>query len=163
MTSMLPATHADLLDKPTFAHLATVRPDGSPQTSVMWFAWDGKWARFTHTTTRQKFRNFEHEPRVSFSIADPANPYRFLETRGVVESIEPDPDGEFYRTLGRRYGMEITVLDADVRVIVTVRPTSFVAVDSGMTAAELLAYKATIRTAAAAGGPSASSDGVSAG
>jgi len=42
MTSMLPATHADLLDKPTFAHLATVRPDGSPQTSVMWFAWDGK-------------------------------------------------------------------------------------------------------------------------
>lgn len=151
MASTLPASHADLLEKATFAHLATVRPDGSPQSSVMWFAWDQKWVRFTHTSTRQKFRNLEHEKRVSFSIADPANPYRFLEVRGVVESIERDPDAEFYRALGRRYGMEITVLDADVRVIVTVRPTSFVGVDGGMTAEEREAYRATVRRAAAEG------------
>lgn len=140
MPTTLPASHADLLTQPTFAHLATVRPDGAPQSSVMWFEWDGSRARFTHTTTRQKFKNFAHEPRVSFSIADPGNPYRFLEVRGVVESIEPDPGGEFYKSLGQRYGLVQDVHDADVRVVITVAPTSFVAVDGGMTRSELAAW-----------------------
>jgi hypothetical protein len=85
----VPASHADLLDRPTFAHLATVRPDGAPQSSVMWFAWDGQRARFSHTRARQKHRNLQHEPRVSFHVQDPDNPYRTLEVRGIVESIGP--------------------------------------------------------------------------
>jgi len=40
MSVDLPESHADLLERPLFAHLATIRPDGSPQISVMWFAWD---------------------------------------------------------------------------------------------------------------------------
>jgi PPOX class probable F420-dependent enzyme len=147
MPRELPQSHAALLDQPLIAHLATVRPDGAPQVSEMWFVWDGERARFTHTTTRQKFRNFEHEPRVSFSVADPANPYRFLEVRGVVESIEPDPGGEFYKSLGQRYGLVTEVLDAAVRVVVTVMPTSFVAVDGGMTPSELAAWTAQIEAA----------------
>jgi PPOX class probable F420-dependent enzyme len=89
----VPASHADLLDRPTFAHLATVRPDGAPQSSVMWFAWDGSRIRLTHTRTRQKFVNLTAEPRVALSIADPDNQYRFLEIRGTVEKIEDDPGG----------------------------------------------------------------------
>ena len=147
MPKDLPASHADLLDRPLVVHLATVRPDGAPQVSEMWFVWDGERARFTHTTTRQKFRNFTHEPRVSFAVSDPANPYRFLEVRGVVESIEPDPDGEFYKSLGLRYGLVSEVLDADVRVVVSVRPTWFVAVDAGMTPAELAAWLAKVEAA----------------
>jgi hypothetical protein len=30
-------------------------------------------------------------PQVALSIADPDNPYRYLEVRGAVEEIEPDP------------------------------------------------------------------------
>jgi PPOX class probable F420-dependent enzyme len=131
MSASVPASHADLLEQPGFAHLATVRPDGSPQSSVMWFDWDGERARFTHTSERQKYRNIAHEPRVAFSVIDSTNPYRFVEVRGLVESIEPDPGGAFYSHLGRRYGVDNPVLDADVRVIVTVRATSFVAVDRG--------------------------------
>jgi PPOX class probable F420-dependent enzyme len=147
MPKELPASHAALLEQPVVVHLATVRPDGAPQTSEMWFAWDGGRARFTHTTTRQKFRNFTHEPRVSFSVTDPANPYRFLEVRGVVESIELDPDGEFYKSLGRRYGLVTEVLDADVRVVVTVRPTWYVAVEGGMTPSELAEWTKRVEAA----------------
>lgn len=142
MSSSLPASHADLLERPLFAHLATVRPDGAPQTSVMWFAWDGELATFTHTTQRQKYRNVAHEPRVAFSIHDPENPYRFLEVRGQVVSIEPDPGAAFYTSLQERYGLTFAVRDADVRVVIAVRPTSFVAVDGGMTTAELTALRA---------------------
>jgi PPOX class probable F420-dependent enzyme len=127
----VPASHADLLDKPTFAHLATVRPDGAPQSSVMWFGWDGSRIRMTHTRTRQKFANLAAEPRVALSIADPADGYRFLEVRGAVEKIDDDPGGEFYRSLQQRYGLDFPILDADVRVIITIRPERYVAVEDG--------------------------------
>ena len=129
MTSPLlsPATHTDLLDRPVVAHLATVRPDGSPQTNVMWFAWDGERIRMTHTKSRQKYRNLAREPRVALSIADPENPYRFLEVRGVVERIEDDDEQtSFYRSLQRRYGREYPIRDAFERVVITIRPTRFV-------------------------------------
>ncbi|MEV4703186.1 PPOX class F420-dependent oxidoreductase [Actinoplanes sp. NPDC049316] len=127
-----PQSHADLLDKPTFAHLATVRPDGSPQSSVMWFAWDGERIRMTHTKTRQKFRNLANEPRVALSIADPQDPYRFLEIRGVVEDVtDDDEQASFYRSLQERYDMVYPIPDADVRIIMTIRPEKFVAVKNG--------------------------------
>jgi PPOX class probable F420-dependent enzyme len=127
-----PESHADLLEKPTFAHLATVRPDGSPQSSVMWFDWDGEVIRMTHTKKRQKFRNLANEPRVALSIADPADGYRVLEVRGTVESIEDDDDqASFYQSLQKRYGTGGRITDADVRVIITIRPEKYVAVKNG--------------------------------
>jgi PPOX class probable F420-dependent enzyme len=127
----VPASHADLLEKPTFAHLATMRPDGSPQSSVMWFDWDGSRIRLTHTRTRQKFANLAHEPRVALSIADPGDQYRFLEIRGTVEKIADDPGAEFYRSLQHRYGMDYPIDDAHVRVIITIRPARYVTVAAG--------------------------------
>ncbi|MBO0870953.1 MAG: PPOX class F420-dependent oxidoreductase [Micromonosporaceae bacterium] len=122
----LPDGYADLLDRPLFAHFATVRPDGSPQSNVMWFAWDGKRIRMTHTRPRQKYRNLAHEPRLAISIADPDNPYRYLEVRGVLESIEDDDDrASFYLSLQQRYGKSYPVTDAPVRVILTIRPTGY--------------------------------------
>ncbi|MDR7276261.1 PPOX class F420-dependent oxidoreductase [Catenuloplanes atrovinosus] len=130
--SSVPQSHADLLDRPVFAHLATIRPDGSPQSSVMWFAWDGEVIRMTHTKTRQKFRNLEREPRVALSILDPQDEYRFLEVRGVVEKIEDDDaEASFYASLQQRYGNVYPIPDADVRVIMTIRPTGFVGVENG--------------------------------
>jgi PPOX class probable F420-dependent enzyme len=127
----VPASHADLLEKPTFAHLATVRPDGSPQSSVMWFDWDGSRIRLTHTSTRQKFANLANEPRVALSIVDPDDPYRFLEVRGTVESIEADQGAKFYQSLQRRYSNVYPISDADVRVVITIRPDRFIAVSGG--------------------------------
>jgi PPOX class probable F420-dependent enzyme len=98
----------------------------------MWFAWDGERIRMTHTRTRQKFRNLQREPRVALSIADPDDQYRFLEVRGVVESVEPDDEmASFYRSLQERYDHVNEIRDTPDRVIVTIRPESFVAVVAG--------------------------------
>ena len=128
----VPADFADLLERPLYAHLATVRPDGQPQSSVMWFDWDGTKLRITHTKNRQKFANLQHEPRVSFSVTDPDNPLRAIEVRGVVESVEDDTaDAAFYKGLQHRYGMDYPVDDAAVRVVITIRPTKVVTVKGG--------------------------------
>lgn len=121
-----PESHLDLLERATFAHFATVRPDGSPQTNIMWFDWDGSRIRLTHTRSRQKYRNIHREPRVALSMADPDDPYRYLEVRGVVESVEDDdPEASFYQSLQRRYGRVYPITDAAERVILTIRPESY--------------------------------------
>lgn len=125
-TTELPAGYQDLLERPLFAAFATVRPDGSPQTNVMWFVWDGARLRLTHTTSRQKYRNIRHEPRVSLMLTDPENGYRFLEVRGTVESVEDDDaDASFYKSLQHRYGKDYTITDAAERVVITIRPDTF--------------------------------------
>ncbi|MFC9895575.1 hypothetical protein ACFVMC_17975 [Nocardia sp. NPDC127579] len=57
---------------------------------------------------------------------DPDRPYRYLEIRGVVERIDPDPEGDFFDVLARRYSLdyERPVGDAERRVILLVRPTA---------------------------------------
>ncbi len=49
-----------------------------------------------------------------------------------MASIEADPGATFYRGLQERYGQSYPITDADVRVVVTVRPTSFLAVTGGL-------------------------------
>lgn len=123
----VPDGYESLLDRPLYGHLATVRPDGSPQVNAMWFAWDSQVLRFTHTNKRQKFRNVSAKPAVAMSVIDPDNPYRYLEVRGVVEEIVPDPTGAFYLELNDRYDGPLTEPPADKadRVILVVRPTGF--------------------------------------
>lgn len=134
----VPDSHRDLLEAAHFGHLATIRSDGSPQSNAMWFGWDGSRLRFTHRTDRQKYRNLLVDGRVSFSVQDPALPYRFLEVRGVVESMEPDPGAVFFVELQDRYGVSFPAYDEDAlrRVVIVVRPTKFVPVDGGMTPQE---------------------------
>lgn len=125
----VPSSHRDLLERPLIAHVATVRTDGGPQTNPMWFGWDGERIRLTHTSTRQKFRNLQAEPRVALSITDPDESQRYLEIRGVVESTDGDSRGAFYRQLRVRYGVDpyAPMPDADERVVLVIRPTTLLA------------------------------------
>ncbi|MBO2449277.1 PPOX class F420-dependent oxidoreductase [Actinomadura barringtoniae] len=121
---MIPESHEDLLIRPLFVHLATIGPNGAPQVQPIWQIWDGEVLRFTTTTDRQKHRNVVADPHVSISVNDPDKPYRYLEIRGLVESIEQDPEGNFFDVLAQRYGLEYQrpVGDKDSRVILVVRP-----------------------------------------
>jgi PPOX class probable F420-dependent enzyme len=123
-----PDGYLDLLERPLFAHFATVAADGSPRVNPMWFLWDDAAGvlKLTHTNQRHNYRNLQRNPRVAFSIADPDNQYRYLQLRGEVVSVEPDPTGGFYSTLQQRYrGYTREVSDRNVRVVITVRPTGF--------------------------------------
>lgn len=104
MTDVIPAAYAHLLEQPIYAHLGTIRPDDTVQVNPMWFEFVDGTLRFTHTTKRGKFRNLQHNPSMSLSIIDPENPFRYLEVRGRLVEVIPDPEGAFYVRLGRRYG-----------------------------------------------------------
>ncbi|GAC1615528.1 MAG: PPOX class F420-dependent oxidoreductase [Candidatus Dormibacteraceae bacterium] len=123
-----PDTHLDLLERPLFAHFATVREDGAPQVNPMWFKWDAEAGviKLTHTRTRYNYRYLQREPRVALSITDPDDQYRYLSVRASIEREEADPTGAFYQELQQRYrGLTSEVKDRGVRVIFTLRPTAW--------------------------------------
>ncbi|SNQ49604.1 conserved hypothetical protein [Frankia canadensis] len=121
----IPDSHRDLLERPLFGHLAQLRPDGRLQSNPVWFRWDGTHLRLTTTSDRQKGRNAVADPRVALSVHDPDQPYRYLEVRGEVEAIEPDPDGAFFDVLARRYQLPYDGLpDAPRRVVLVIAPHS---------------------------------------
>src|SRR6266571_4952212 len=109
-----------ILQSKEFAHLATIGPDGAPQSSPMWFLWDGEYIKFTHTTERQKYQNLRRDPRVAISIIDADDPYTYAEFRGVVDRIEEDPTGALFNALAEKYGSS-SRYRGDPRVIVYVK------------------------------------------
>ncbi len=124
-TSVIPESHKDLLETTALADIATIGPDGAPHVNPVWFGWDGKQLSFSQTKTRQKYKNLHKDNRISISIVDPTNPYRYIEIRGkVVEFIE-DPDKAFIDSMAKKYlGQDKYPWSqpGDERVVVVVEP-----------------------------------------
>jgi PPOX class probable F420-dependent enzyme len=116
-----------LLDGKNFANVATLRPDGAPQTSVVWMKREGDTVLFSSLEDRQKVRNLRHDPRVSLSVFDLANPYASVEIRGTAE-ILPDPGKRLPYELSHKYlGIDPPAeKDDQMRVIIRVVPQKIV-------------------------------------
>ncbi|MFF1608127.1 PPOX class F420-dependent oxidoreductase [Amycolatopsis sp. NPDC058278] len=119
MSLTLPEAVRALVDGRNFATVATLDPDGSPQTSVVWVGLDDGDLVFSATEDRRKVRNLRRDPRISVSITDAENPYRHTQLRGTV-TITPDPGKTLPRALSHKYlAQDPPPEDADVqRVIV---------------------------------------------
>jgi PPOX class probable F420-dependent enzyme len=91
-----------LLDGRNYAVLATVNPDGSPQTSVMWVGRDGSDVLFSTVAGRVKHRNMLRDPRVSLTVIDSADPENYVELRGRV-SMTQDPGRQLDIRLSWKY------------------------------------------------------------
>jgi len=123
-----PESHVDLLQRPLFAAWATLDKHGAPLVNPMWFLWDAdrQVVRMTHTTRRSNYENVRRDDRVALLIWDPDDPYRYIQIRGIVASIESDPTGSLHEELQRRYREKISdVSDRALRVVITVRPLAY--------------------------------------
>lgn len=121
----IPASHRDLLESKALAHVATIGPQGEPESSPVWFGWDGTHLLFSLTKTRQKYRNLRRDPRIAISIVDPANPYRYLELRGTVARIDEDPNLDFINSMSQKYLNQPKYGNhrpGDERVVIVVAP-----------------------------------------
>ncbi len=96
------AATLELLEGRNYAVLATINPDGSPQTSAMWVGRDGDDLLFSTVEGRRKHRNMLRDPRVSVSILDSADQENYVELRGRV-TMTPDPDRLLHIQLSHKY------------------------------------------------------------
>jgi PPOX class probable F420-dependent enzyme len=138
--STIPASHLDLAECPRVAALTTLMPDGSPQTSVVWCDLDGAFLRVNTMAGFRKERNMRRDPRVTLLCYDPLQPLRYLEVRGVVESMTEVGAATHLDALASKYaGRPIRYfgecvpagLAATERpVLCHIRPTRVVALDA---------------------------------
>lgn len=121
----IPEGYEDLLETTALIHVATLGPDGEPQSNPVWFDWDGEHIKFSQTKSRQKYKNVSRDPRIAVSMVDPENPYRYLEVRGEVTKIEEDPNLDFINAMAKKYlGMDEYPYHqpGDERVVLYVKP-----------------------------------------
>ncbi|MGH2733630.1 MAG: PPOX class F420-dependent oxidoreductase [Actinomycetota bacterium] len=122
----IPESHLEILQKKGFAHVATIGPGGEPHSSPVWYDWDGEYILFSQTKTRRKYRNLQKDARIALSVLDPDNPYHYLEIRGVVHSVEDDPNSAFIDSLSKKYlGLEKYPYPqpGDERIVLKVTPS----------------------------------------
>ncbi|MCE6996350.1 PPOX class F420-dependent oxidoreductase [Saccharothrix sp. S26] len=121
----IPDSHLDLLERPLFGHFATLGRSGEPNVNPIWFRWDGEYCWFTTSTRRRKHSNVRRDSRAALAVHDPESPYRYLELRGRVERVEPDPGVELFLALAARYGIPDAGIpdDAADRVRLGLKPT----------------------------------------
>ncbi|HEX2439717.1 MAG TPA: PPOX class F420-dependent oxidoreductase [Methylomirabilota bacterium] len=121
----IPPTYRDLLDKKSFAHIATISGDGTPQVTPVWIDYDGTHIRFNTARGRVKTRNLERNPVVALSIQDPDNPYRYLQVKGrVTEMTEKGADAHIDALAKKYLGQDRYPYrrDGEVRVTVKIAP-----------------------------------------
>jgi PPOX class probable F420-dependent enzyme len=103
MATPLPDLLKQLLDGPNFAHLATLRKDGSPQTDPVWVGRDGERVLVATGEGTVKAKNSRRDPRVALSIVGFANPYKEAMIRGRVVERRPDADLAVMDEIARKY------------------------------------------------------------
>jgi PPOX class probable F420-dependent enzyme len=110
----------DLIRGRGFAAVATVTPEGALQTSIVWVDTDGENVLLNTTNTRAKARNLRRDPRISVTVFDRDDPYRYFEVEGQAELIDEGAE-EHIEALSQRYRGGPFGGPRD-RVIVKVRP-----------------------------------------
>ena len=93
----------DLFEKATYAHLATIMPDGTPHVTPVWVDWDGRHVLVNSAAGRQKDLNMTKRREVAIEIPDPDNPNRYLHVRGPVVDVTEDGADAHLDRLARRY------------------------------------------------------------
>ncbi len=119
---MLDPAIRDVLDAASYAHLATVLPDGSPHSTPVYVGTRGDQIVFFTGPGMRKARNLRRDPRLALSIVPADNPFQPIVVRGrVVEWIEGDVAWEIIDRLVAKYIDERYPRDHE-RMVLVVEP-----------------------------------------
>ncbi|HET9671218.1 MAG TPA: PPOX class F420-dependent oxidoreductase [Actinomycetota bacterium] len=115
----------ELLTGRNFAHLAVIRPDGTPHVSVVWIDVADDRVLVNSAVGRVKDRYLRRDPRVSVTVHEEGDPYRWLRVDGSVEEFVTGDEAERHiDALNRRYhdGEAWRYTPGQQRVLYRIRP-----------------------------------------
>jgi PPOX class probable F420-dependent enzyme len=95
-----------LAENPFVGTVTTLRPDGSPHSTIVWVdVEDGK-VSFNTATGRAKQKFLEHDPRASLLVVDPNDPYKWVAVSGPVEITREGADTQIDRLSSKYIGQD---------------------------------------------------------
>lgn len=87
-----------------FGSITTTFPSGLFQTHMIWVGTDGERLVVNTEVHRKKHTNIQSDPRITLTIRDENDPYRYAEARGrVVETVTGQEARDHIDELARRY------------------------------------------------------------
>lgn len=90
------------LENPFVAVATDLRPDGSPHCTVVWVDVDDDGISYNTAWPRAKPRHVANDPRVSITVVDPADPYRWISVDGTATLVEEGANEQIDR-LAKKY------------------------------------------------------------
>ncbi|NLU83585.1 PPOX class F420-dependent oxidoreductase [Rhodococcus sp. HNM0569] len=88
----LPPDAVEMLKRPNYATITTVRPDGQPVSVATWYMYEGNRILVNMDAARRRLAYLRHDPRVSLTALDPDNWITHLSVQGRVTELVDDTD-----------------------------------------------------------------------
>jgi PPOX class probable F420-dependent enzyme len=118
---MLTADQRIFLESLFVGTVTDLRPDGSPHTTVVWVDVDEEGVSFNTAYGRAKPRYIERDARVSLTVVDPGDAYRWLSISGTATLVDEGADEQIDRLAWKYIGKEKYPFRAPGEQRVTVR------------------------------------------
>jgi PPOX class probable F420-dependent enzyme len=99
----LPDPVKQLIEAKTYAHVATLMPDGTPQVTQTWVDHEGDLVLINTFEGSQKHRNVLKNPKIALDISDPASAYNVAMVRGRVREVTFDGAEEHVDKMAKKY------------------------------------------------------------
>jgi PPOX class probable F420-dependent enzyme len=123
MATLTDAQRAFLRDNAYAGVVTTLRPDGSPHTTVVWIDEQDGDVIFNTARGRAKDVNLAHDPRVSVMVVDPADQYKWVSVSGRAAVSEQGGDEGIDRLSNKYLGKDYPYHSpGEVRLAVRVTP-----------------------------------------
>jgi PPOX class probable F420-dependent enzyme len=125
MSTRIEGRAEELLRAKNFAHVGTLRADGSVQVAPTWVdVQDGR--PVVNTAEGRAWpRNLERDPRITLEVQNMENPYEYVEIRGRVAERTHEGADEHIDELAKKYlGVDKYPMrqPGEQRVIIRVEP-----------------------------------------
>ena len=99
----IPRKAREILRKKSFAHVATVMPDGSPQVTRVRVDVEGDEVVINTAEGRMEPSNLRNDPRVAIAAVDPDNPYEAVIVRGRVSEMRREGADDHIDAMAKKY------------------------------------------------------------
>ncbi|MCW2968924.1 MAG: class putative F420-dependent enzyme [Solirubrobacterales bacterium] len=103
MSAKIEGRAEELLRDKNFAHVATLRADGSVQVAPTWVDVQDGQPVVNTAEGRAWPRNLQRDPRVTVEVQNMENPYEYVEIRGRVAEITREGADEHINAMAKKY------------------------------------------------------------
>lgn len=118
----LTAAQAGMFREPYYGVATSVRPDGSPHSTVVWLDFDGENVVFNTAEGRAKPRHIRQNPNVNVTVVDPRDGYRWVAVTGRAEMSEEGAYEHINQLAHKYWGRDYRPPEGQQRLIVRVKP-----------------------------------------
>ena len=99
----LPDAVKKLIEGKTYANIATLMPDGSPQVTQTWVDHEGDIVLINTVEGSQKHKNALRNPKVALDVCDPADTHSVAMIRGRIVDVSFDGAEDHIDKMAKKY------------------------------------------------------------